>query len=286
MTATVRILCGPAGAGKTRRLLDLFRRQIRAAPGAALWLSPTRRAVDVVRARLMQGETALWAAGVCTFQDFVEELIHVNDPQARELSGVQRRLFVEDVVARVHVRRSLSRFERVADTRGFMDGLLTLLAELQRGDVPPIQFARAAYPHGDKARQFARIYATYQKELNSRHLLDVEGRTRHACKLLAEGQRRPFDKLRVVFVDDFNDFALAQHDVLQQLCRWIDEMWIALPDEARDERAELFSQPRATRLALERLVAETEFVESEESDETRPAAASDNSMRRNGRNSC
>jgi ATP-dependent helicase/nuclease subunit B len=271
MTAAVHILCGPAGSGKTGRLLDLFRQRTRCAPGTTLWLPPTRRAVDAVRSRLLQDGAALWGARLCTFQDFVENIVRCNDPRTQELSGVQRRLLVEDVVAHLQQRRMLSRFDRVADTRGFMDGLLTLLAELQRGDVTPLSFARAAYRYGDKARQFARIYAAYQKELHRRQLIDVEARTRHACRLMAQGLRQPFETIRTVFVDDFNDFSPAQHEALRRLCEWIDELWIALPDEPGDQRAELFSRPRSTRLQLQRLPAECMFVERGANEDVPPS---------------
>jgi ATP-dependent helicase/DNAse subunit B len=270
MAATVRILCGPAGAGKTRRLLEQYRRHVRAAPTTALWLAPTRRAVEVVRARLAQG-AALWGTQVCTFQDFVEEIMRGNDPGTRELSGVQRRLLVEDIVARLRERGGVSPFEGVADTRGFMDGLLALLAELQRGDVTAKQFESAAKRRGEKARQIARVYAAYQKELQDRHLTDVEGRTRHACQLLTKGRRRPFDNVRSVFVDDFNDFSQAQHDMLKSLCEWVEELWVALPEEPGDERAELFTRPRVTRISLKHLANNTILVERNEQDETRPA---------------
>ena len=48
-------------------------------------------------------------------------------------------------------------------------------------------------------------------------------------------------------------------------------MWIALPDEASDERAELFSRPRSTRLALQKVPAEIVFVEPGANDDARSA---------------
>jgi hypothetical protein len=46
MTAVVHIVCGPAGAGKTRRLREHYRGAVREAIGAALWLGPTARYVE------------------------------------------------------------------------------------------------------------------------------------------------------------------------------------------------------------------------------------------------
>ena len=54
MTAAVHILCGPAGAGKTQRLLARYREVAQTGLGAALWLGPTHRNVEGLRECLLQ----------------------------------------------------------------------------------------------------------------------------------------------------------------------------------------------------------------------------------------
>src|SRR2546430_62703 len=100
MSATVHILCGPAGSGKTARLRERYR-ALAADPGAALWLGPTRRAVEAVRESLLDGPSLL-APRLLTFQDFADEIVRANDPAARPLSDVQRRLLIEEIVAELH----------------------------------------------------------------------------------------------------------------------------------------------------------------------------------------
>src|SRR5438132_9455231 len=96
MSATVHIHCGPPGSGTTR-LLERYRAAA-ANRGAALWLGPTRRAVEAGRESLLDGP-CLIGPRLFTLQDFAEEVIRVNDAVARPLSDVQRRLLADDLVA-------------------------------------------------------------------------------------------------------------------------------------------------------------------------------------------
>src|SRR5262249_12813939 len=131
MAATVRVVCGPAGSGKTERLLERCRAAAREGVGTALWLGPTRRAVDAVRGRLPRGGGVL-APHLLTFQDFADAVVSANDPAARPLSAAQRRLLADDLVTELHQRGELPHFDRVAETRGFAEGVAGLLAELKR----------------------------------------------------------------------------------------------------------------------------------------------------------
>jgi ATP-dependent helicase/DNAse subunit B len=274
MTAAVHILQGPAGSGKTRQLLERFRCLNQSAFGTVLWLGPNYRTIEALRADLLHDQSACLAPLLFTFQDFVEEIIRVNDPTARPLSQVQRRLLAEVVVTELYERGELSHFQRVVETRGFADGVFALLAELKRHEIWPAHLARAAYQRGYrgrdvartlrgqtisvKERQCARIYARYQSQLIRHNLYDVEGRYWYARDLLARGRRQPFERLRAVFVDGFTDFTRTQREILEGLCGWVEELWLALPDAQGDERSELFTRPRATRQGLQTLRPEVQ----------------------------
>jgi ATP-dependent helicase/DNAse subunit B len=267
MAATVHVLCGPAGSGKTEALLARFRARCRLAPGTALWLGPTRRAVDALRERLLGGPGVCLTVHLLTFQDFAEALIRANDPAARPLSDAQRRLLTDEIVADLHSHGELSHFARVAETRGFAEGVFALLTELKRNAIRPADFARAAYRRAEagraitaKERQCARIYARYEQLLNRHHLYDVEGRVWYARDLLAHGWRRPFEAVCCVFADGFTEFTPTQHEILAALCQTVDELWIALPDETGDERAELFTPARATLARLAPLAPRVEVA--------------------------
>jgi len=260
MPANVQLFCGPAGAGKTERLLKRYREVARATPGAALWIAPSQRSVDALRRRMLGDGVCLLAPNLLTFQDFVEELIRANDAKARPISDLQRRLLIDDLVVELGLKKELSHFEGVIDTRGFAEGVFALFAELKRNEVWPDLFAQAAASiDGDrrKEQQCARLYAAYQQRLIEQNLYDVEGRFWYARDLLTRGERRPFEHVRAVFCDGFASFTRTQHEILATLGGSVEEIWIAIPDDPADQREELFRMPRATsqrfRQAFERL---------------------------------
>jgi ATP-dependent helicase/DNAse subunit B len=287
MPAAVYILTGPAGSGTTLRLLPRYRALGGSAVGAALWLGPTRRAIEALRERLVGEPLCCLSPQLLTFQDLADEVVRVNDPAARPLSITQRRLLLDAIVADLHARGELRHFGRVADTRGFAEGIGALLGELKRHEVWPADLARAAYRRGyagsdpargrggraisRKERECSRIYARYQQVLIRHRLYDPEGRQWYARDLLARGRRRPYGSVRAVFVDGFVDFTRTQHDILEALAGWVEEMWITLPDEPGDDRGELFSRPRATQARFEPLLPRVEQMPG-----SRDAAGADN----------
>ncbi len=244
MTAAVHLILGPAGSGKTARLVERCREAVRSGP--ALWLGPTRRHVDAVRVRLFPKE----APYLLTFQEFADEVVRVNDPQARPLAGVQARLLADAIVAELNTGGEVSHFRRAAETRGFGASLFALLGELRRIGVTPGELTRAAFQRGDageigvKDREVTLVYARYEELLRSFHLYDVEGRLWRAVELLRQGLPSPFEKVRAVFVDGFTDFTAPQRETVQLLAERVGELWLTLPDEQGSERAELFTRTR------------------------------------------
>src|SRR5947209_1501346 len=114
MTATLHVLCGPAGSGKTERLLGRCREAAARGPGSVLCLAPTLRRAEQVRgllAGVAPGAGCL-SLFVLTFQDFADELVAANDPDARPLSRVQRRLLLDEVLDELHGQGRLPYFAR------------------------------------------------------------------------------------------------------------------------------------------------------------------------------
>jgi ATP-dependent helicase/DNAse subunit B len=211
--------------------------------------------MEEVRAEIVSSTGSLVGLRMMAFSDFLDDVVRHNDPKARPLSEVQRRLLVDDLLATLHSHGRVRHFERVLEMRGFGEGMLGLLEELRRVGVSADAFEQSAVVADVKGKQCAAVYAAYERELLKRHLLDREGRAWHAYQLLRRGLRRPFDAVRTVFLDGFNDFTPAQFRVLEILACEMEELWISLPDEPGDERAELFLRPRQTLKRLQELVA-------------------------------
>src|SRR5262249_35823438 len=159
--------------------------------------------------------------------DFADEVIRCNDPAARPLSHLQRRLLADDLVAELHAKGQLSHFQGVVDTRGFGGAVFALLAELKQNEIWPEQLTEAIARRADpkaKDRQCALLYAAYQDRLIRHQLYDLEGRVWYARDLLGRGIRRPFQAVRAVFLDGFTYFTRTQHEILQALAGWAEEM--------------------------------------------------------------
>jgi hypothetical protein len=91
-SAAVRVLSGPAGSGKTTRLRQLWLERTQRQPGSALWLGPTRRAVEEVSADVLRQAGSLVGLRMMAFSDFLDDVVRHNDPGIQFLSDVQRRL--------------------------------------------------------------------------------------------------------------------------------------------------------------------------------------------------
>jgi ATP-dependent helicase/DNAse subunit B len=195
------------------------------------------------------------SGGVCglqllTFADLAEQILESEIRSSRPLSAAQRRLLVEDMVADLADRGELAHYGRVCDTGGFVEGLLGLLLELQREGVSATDFAGAAL--SPKLRECAHLFARYQDELQRQRLHDAEGREAQAASVLHQNPSAVVGTSTII-VDGFSDFTPAQYAFLESLRNVVDELWISLPEEAGNLRAELFSRPRLTRRRFEPL---------------------------------
>lgn len=250
MAATVHLVIGPAWSGKTERLIGRFRER----PAGCLWLVSARRAIQPLRAGL--GE----ASWIGTFQDFADELVRRHDPNTRPLSGVQRRLLVEEIVEVLHAEQPFKHFKTVLETRGFLEALLNQLAELVRHDTDPQKFDHDAT--GVLEHECARIYARYRETLRRHGWFDPDGRLWRATELIRQGKREPFNALAAILVDGFASFTAAELGLLESLAKVGDEMWITLPGEEGHERQQLFRQTEKMLEQLKILQPRFEYLAS------------------------
>jgi ATP-dependent helicase/nuclease subunit B len=247
MSAAVHLVRGPALSGKTRRMGERFRLIAAGNAEAALWLAPDFRTADALRDRFLSEAATGFSPRVLALQDFVDLIVGANDPTARPLPRVQQRLLVEETVRELQAAKLLPHFGLVLETRGFLEGVISLVSELDDCAIDPEELCESAV--GDKHTQCARIYAHYRRHVDRLAVYDTGARIRRAKELLHEGKRRPFDGLTAVFVDGFAGFTSCQNAILSVLCPWVTELWIALPGEELGRRDEVFSRASAAALA-------------------------------------
>jgi ATP-dependent helicase/DNAse subunit B len=249
MAARVHLVVSPSAAGNTARLVERWREATaNLAPGEVLWLGPTRRVLDGLWSRVANGGRILLTRPPLTLQQFADAVVAANAAGARPLAQAQRRLLIEEILAELDRSGRLGSYRGLLDTRNFPDTIAAFLAEMGDDGITPTQLA--AVLAGTREEPCAAVLGAYEEKLRRLDLYDEGGRVLRAVELLTQGHREPFAACRAVFVDGFADFTTSQRDLLKALSRWTEEVWIALPDEAADDRAEMFQRPRDVRRAL------------------------------------
>jgi len=253
------LLCGPAGSGKTDAVVSEYLEQVRAeGEDAALLLLPTRLACDRLQQRLIAEDLlpGLFDPRILTFPQLADLILHANHEAVAQISAWQRQLLMRWVAAELREQGALGALASLADYPGFIRTLCDLIDELKRAAVDPPQFQAGIAASGlDDARshELARVYALYQHTLRERNLFDEAGRFWWARDVLSQGRRRPFESLRTVLVDGFEDFTTTQLQVLGLLAQGTERLVITLCLEDDERRQELFRSPRRTRDRLQEI---------------------------------
>jgi len=263
MSARVTVISGPARSGKTRRVLDGYRRVLgENIPGAAVYLVPTWRAAEELRRRLLDGlDAGCFSPGVMTFEKFADAILEVAPEPIRPITRLMKRQLVRQAIDGQLAQGRLRHFGPIAHSSGLVDLVCEFIAELKRLEIWPEHFLEACQGRGitDKDAELWEIYDRYQQSLREHQLYDAEGRFWSARDLLGKDispaespPTGPFSRLRLVVADGFTDFTRTQHEILQILAGRVEELLITLPLEARPRRDDLFSKPRKTLAELRR----------------------------------
>ncbi len=255
-------LCGPAGCGKTQVVVSEYTARVHAeGEDAALWLLPTDLACRRARLGLIEhGQfPALFDPRILTFPDLAELILRANGESVAQITGWQRHLLMRSVARELCETGQLHELAEMCRFPGFIDELCSLVDELKRAAVDPRQFAArvAASSVNDlRSRELAAVYERYQRLLQEREVFDDAGRFWQARDVLMDARRRPFEDLRLILVDGFDDFTTTQLQVLQELARGqgVERVLVTVCREPDvDRRPELFGTPTAMLADLRRI---------------------------------
>jgi len=261
----VRVLLGPAGCGKTTALLSRYRSALASAPPrSTLWIAPTHRAAALIRERLLNRRaidagpaddkplTACFSPAVMTFDQFARQVVAAGEQPVQPISHLLKRQLIARLIRGAVDAGELSYFSPIAHTSGLLDLVVNLVSELKRLEIWPDEFRRACERRGrhEKDRELAALYETYQRRLTDHQLYDAEGQFWTARELLQRGQRRPFERLRLIVVDGFTDFTRTQHEILEIMAQRVGELLLTLPLESGEAREDLFAKSRRTLVQL------------------------------------
>ena len=252
MSPILTLLYGPAGAGKTSRLLERYRDALAAVrPGGVLWLAPTSRAAADIQHRLLSGKLpACFSPGISTFARFTADILKQSPEPMRPLNSLLKRQMVRQLLEDEQRAGSLEHFGPIAATAGLLDLVCEFIRQMKRLEIWPEQFAEACRERGasPKDRELLAIYQAYQDRLVGHNLYDAEGQFWSARDLL----RRQPRQFELVVADGFSDFTRTEHDMLQTLAEQSAETWISLPLEVEPGRDDLFQKALGTRAELRR----------------------------------
>lgn len=259
MGGRIEFVTGIAATGKTARLLDVYRQAMRdtlraSRPGTVLWLSPTNRACRELRDQLCDRTLPVaFPPNVLTFDAFAERLLRAAGYPASRLSAPMQRMLLRQIVNRLREKNRLKHFGPIAETSGFLDLVIALIAELKRGETWPAQFREAIEQRGIRPSdaELSEIYTEYQAILIDRKVYDAEGRFWWARDLLQSGHWGPFANLRLAVVDGFTDFTQTQQQMLALLAARIPRVIVSLPLDEHDQRRDLFSKSAEMQRLLE-----------------------------------
>jgi ATP-dependent helicase/nuclease subunit B len=273
MAVQVKLVIGPSPRLLRERLLEAYRTAARDRPGSALWITNSPESIDEVRARLATAG-ALLSPRLFDWQGLAGRILRRLKPRAKPISAVRQRLILQQAVSELRRQKRLEYFDRIADSRGFLDSAAGLLAELAEAGIEPQQFVLAYASGSDadadgnpeldarsrKRRDMAALVSQYRSLIDNGADYDPNDAIRLAAEQLQAAQSSPFTAVESLFVDSGVELPAPQFELLRQLARWATHLWIGLPDAAGDEREELFRLARKTCESIRSAFVNAEIV--------------------------
>jgi ATP-dependent helicase/DNAse subunit B len=230
----LRLLVGPANAGKVEQLLD---RYLAALDRDPVLIVPNRPDVDWAERELLARRAGLIGGWICTFPDLFERIAEAHPARRRVASEVQQSFVIRRAVAQT----ALNGLGDSARSAGFADALRDAITEVESGLLGPEDLEGA----------FAHLYSSYRRELDrlelwDRHLLRAAAAERLAGDLDSwAGQP--------VFAYGFEDLTTAEWALLEGLAGRT-EVVVSLPYEPGRPAFEWLSETAA---GLQRLGGES-----------------------------
>ncbi|HLY86484.1 MAG TPA: PD-(D/E)XK nuclease family protein [Gaiellaceae bacterium] len=211
----LRLIAGPANAGKVELLLDRYLDALESSAGLEpLLIVPNRADVDRVELELLARRQALLGGSIGTFDDVFRDLAQGSSDRRSRLGRAEELLLVRRVVANADLRG----FAQSAARAGFVDSLQEVLDELETGLLEPAAIEG----------ELGALYARYRDELDRLGRWDRGALRLHAVERL----RSELDAWggEPVFAYGFEDLTGAEWALLEALAARA-EVTVSLPYE-------------------------------------------------------
>lgn len=261
-----KLIIGPAGCGKTTRLLHEFSQELlhqrHPFSRQSFFLLPSAEHVDRMITQLFQqGVQGFFHHRVTTLSRLVSEIFTPGDEKVA--SNITRLVILREILE----KKSWPFFEKVQTMPGFSDLLAALVSELKESLITPEVFRMRMEVLKNKDPEMAvkydslaALYEAYENELALRGLRDRQDDLKIFRMQQKEGRVLPhFEK---IWMDGFFDFSGLQAEYLREISARTEDITIALTLDPSSAREDLFKPISETVKVLEGLGFKTEVVKT------------------------
>ena len=211
----LRLITGPANAGKVELLLGRYLAALESSDGLEpLLIVPNRADVDRVELELLARRPALLGGAIGTFDDLFDRLVRDSEGARRRVGRLEQTLLVRRVVNEAE----LNGYTRSASHAGFVDSLERALGELDEGLLSPEAVEG----------ELGALYAGYRTELDRLERWDRGLLRNHAVERLRTDLEAWHGE--PVFAYGFEDLTGAEWALLEALAART-EVTVSLPYE-------------------------------------------------------
>jgi ATP-dependent helicase/DNAse subunit B len=220
------LLTGPAGSGKTFRILERFREALRRRDSGVRLLTPTATMAQHLQNQVAREGFVFWPGLVQTLSRFVDSFAAgmplVSEPMLY--------FIVEQAASRVN----RPEFAPVVRLPGFCAALARTMEELSSAGCDAERLAESMPRKGGSAplgEAFLAVYREVDEELRRRGLATRSQRLAHAAEQI---EREGLPAIRAIWLDGFYALPDPELAVIRAMCRHAD-VTIALPTAAITE---------------------------------------------------
>jgi ATP-dependent helicase/DNAse subunit B len=255
---SIHLWLGPAGAGKTRRALQMLQTELAGNWRGTRYLVPTVGHKQSLERYLLEGGLRRGLAGdpVTTFFNFAEEVATRAYVSGRALSELQKYLLLQQLIHATPTQY----FGEASRFPGFVLALRDVIDELKVHMVTPEALASAAAAANSvapamaqKLTDLAALYAQYQTAVGNADLYDNEGIMWIAAERLRDDPALCAE-LRCLILDGFARLTPIQIEFLRVLAQVVPRIIVLFDYE--DGRADVYHPVELSLNELEQCLSE------------------------------
>ncbi|HOE66117.1 MAG TPA: PD-(D/E)XK nuclease family protein [Candidatus Hydrogenedentes bacterium] len=261
--ARAALLMGPKRSARTSRINALLVERW----GSAILLVPSRRQARARLDAILRDHDlpGAWGDPIQTFEDFAAVLLRSEGIFAEPIDEIERRMLLEQAIARICGRKGSGRMEEFADNRGFLAHALKTITQLKQAAVDPAAFRQQLQQRKRPSAldcSMADLYETYQAILQEKSAYDRIGVLWEACDLAQRLRPAAMEGVRALLLDAFDDFTPSEFRLIEAIARHVDEIfWGINAEQDNPSAVDLYAAPlRTARMVRARFAGLTEHV--------------------------